>query len=350
MASGMAILVASFDLTMRGWIQRTLQADLYIASAGAQSASSRNLISVQAADTITSLAPVARSSRLVSRRVDVNGLETNLSGVDLGSPSTRPDTTWVDAPRDNAIYDLTRNANLALVSESFAERFHVKFGDVIPLPTPAGAHELKIVGVFADYGNEGGSILVDRSHVREWYHEDDVTNIALWLKPGQDADAMRAELLKKYPGLSVFTNVKLRAEVLRIFRQTFSITYALEIIGVIVAVVGLALTLVSVLLDRRDELTTLRALGFTRGEIANATSLEGLSVSLSAVLAGLTLSFGLGWLLIYVINKQSFGWTLGFAIPWNQLIGLGVAILITGAIVSYFVGRWGAALSADREE
>jgi putative ABC transport system permease protein len=350
MTSGMAILVASFDLTMRGWIRRTLQADLYISSAGAQSASSRNLISARAADAITSLPAVARSSRLVSRRVAINGVETNLSGVDLGSPSTRPNTTWVDAPRDNAIYDPARNADLALVSESFTERFQVKRGGVIRVPTPTGARELRIAGVFADYGNERGSILADRAHVREWYHEDSVTNLALWLKPGENADAVRAELLKQYPGLSVFTNVKLRAEVLRIFRQTFSITYALEVIGVIVAIVGLALTLISVLLDRRDELTTLRALGFTRGEIATATSLEGLSVSLCATLAGLLLSFGLGWLLIYVINKQSFGWTLGFAVPWLQLLGLGATILFTGGIVSYFVGKWGAALSADREE
>ncbi|MEN9841565.1 MAG: hypothetical protein RL376_1365, partial [Verrucomicrobiota bacterium] len=141
-----------------------------------------------------------------------------------------------------------------------------------------------------------------------------------------------------------------RAEVLRIFRQTFSITYALQVIGLVVAVGGLALSLASVLLDRRDELTTLRALGFLRTEIARSTALEGAGLALCATTAGLALSLALGWLLIYVINKQSFGWTLAFAVPAGQLAALAALVIGTGCAVSYFVGLWGARLPADREE
>jgi putative ABC transport system permease protein len=115
-------------------------------------------------------------------------------------------------------------------------------------------------------------------------------------------------------------------------------------------VIGLALTLISVLLDRREELTTLRALGFSRREIARATAVEGTAIAASAVTGGLLLSLALGWLLIYVINKQSFGWTLGFSLPWAQLAALAVTVVATGAAVSYAVGRWGADLPADREE
>jgi putative ABC transport system permease protein len=218
------------------------------------------------------------------------------------------------------------------------------------VPTPAGVQELTVAGVYADYGNERGSILVERARVREWFGDDAVTSVALFVKSGVEAEALRADLLGLYPGLSVFTNVGLRAEVLRIFRQTFSITYALEVIGVIVAVVGLALTLASMLLDRREELTTLRALGFTHREIAWAAAVEGFAVSVSAAVGGLVVSLGLGWLLIYVINKQSFGWTLGFSLPWGQLTVLAVAVTATGFAVSYAVGRWGADLPADREE
>jgi putative ABC transport system permease protein len=124
----------------------------------------------------------------------------------------------------------------------------------------------------------------------------------------------------------------------------------LEVIAVLVAVIGLALTLTSVLLDRREELTTLRALGFTQRELAGAAALEGGVVAAAAVAGGLVLSVALGWLLIYVINKQSFGWTLGFAVPWGQLAALAGAVVATGVVVSYFVGRWGADLPADREE
>jgi len=338
MAAGMAILVASFELTVRGWIVRSLQADLYIASAGAQSASLDNFISAAAADRLAAHPAVVDAVRFTAYPLQLGGIPTLLTGTDLALMHARSDLPWVTPPRDPALWEAGRNAGLALVSEAFSERFGKKRGDTVRVPTPVGTQTLMIAGVFADYGNERGSVLVDRVHLKTWFADERVTNVSLWLKPGADADAVRAELLREFNGLAVFTNVKLRAEVLRIFRQTFAITYALEVIAVIVAVIGLALTLTSVLLDRREELTTLRALGFTRRELAEAAALEGGAVALAAVAGGLVLSVALGWLLTYVINKQSFGWTLGFALPWGQLAALAVAVVGTGVAVSYGVG------------
>jgi putative ABC transport system permease protein len=350
MAAGMAILVASFEVTVRGWIVRSLQADLYLASAGAQNASMDNFISAAAADRLANHSAVADAARFTAYPLELDGIATLLTGADLALMHARSDLPWVTPPRDPAIWQSGRNAGLALVSEAFAERFGRKPGDTLRLPTPSGVRPVVIAGVFADYGNERGSILLDRAHLQAWFADARVTNVSLWLKPGADADTVRADLGREFPGLAVFTNVKLRAEVLRIFRQTFAITYALEVIAVLVAVIGLALTLTSVLLDRREELTTLRALGFTRRELAGAAALEGGVVAAAAVAGGLVLSVALGWLLIYVINKQSFGWTLGFALPWGQLTALAVAVIGTGVGVSYLVGRWGADLPADREE
>ncbi|HEY0947491.1 MAG TPA: FtsX-like permease family protein [Opitutaceae bacterium] len=350
MTAGMGILVASFEQTVRDWLQRTLHADLYIASNGAQAATSRNRISPAAADRLAQHPAVAAASRLVTYPIEIDRISTLLSGTDLTLLRARSNLPWVQPPRDENAFDTATNETLALVSEAFSERFGKNRGDVVRLPTPSGPRELTIAAVFADYGNERGSILVDRTHTRRWFQEDAVTNVSLWVKPGVNPDALRADLLREFSGLSVFTNARLRTEILRIFRQTFAITYALEIIGVGVAVIGLALTLTSVLLDRRDELTTLRALGFARGEIALSAAIEGGAVAVSAVAGGLVLSLALGWLLIHVINKQSFGWTLGFALPWAQLAGLAVIVSVVGVAVSYAVGLWGADLPADREE
>ncbi len=350
MTAGMAILVASFEATVRGWVQRSLQADLYISSSGAQSASSQNRISPATWRAVTKQPGVAAAGVLSAFPIELEGIPTLLTGTDLRLVRARSSLPWVQPPRDDAIYDATRNAGLALASESFGERFRKRRGDTVAVPTPAGWRTLTVAGVYADYGNERGSLLVERSHLVEWFGDDDAANVSLFLAPGADAEDLRARLLAAYPGLTVFTNAALRTEILRIFRQTFSITYALEVIGVVVAVIGLALTLSSVLLDRRDELTVLRTLGFDRAQIARATALEGMSIAASAVAGGLALSLGLGWLLIHVINKQSFGWTLGFALPWGQLSALGGMVVATGGGVSYLVGRWGADLPADREE
>lgn len=350
MTAGMAILVASFEGTVQGWVKRSLQADLYISSNGAQSASSQNRLAPATWRELAAHPAVEAASVLSAYPLTLDGATTTLTGTDLALVRARADLPWVQAPKDDAIFDASRNAGLVLASESFSERFRKNRGDTIVVPTPAGPRQLTLAGIYADYGNERGSLLVERGQLVTWFEDDHAASISLYLKSGGDADALRAELLARRPGLAIYTNASLRSEILRIFRQTFSITYALEIIGVAVAVIGLALTQISVLLDRRDELTTLRALGFTRTEIARVAAIEGSIVATCGVIGGLVVSLALGWLLIHVINKQSFGWTLGFSLPWGQLAALGATVIATGAVVSYLVGRWGANLPADHEE
>ena len=127
-------------------------------------------------------------------------------------------------------------------------------------------------------------------------------------------------------------------------------TYALEAIAVIIAVTGLGLALAGLLLERRNELATLRALGATRRDIALASMWEGLGLALVGLTSGYLLSFFLGWVLIYVINPQSFGWTLRYQVPWFSLAALAVITLATAAVVSWTVGYRNANLKSDREE
>jgi putative ABC transport system permease protein len=350
MTAGMAILVGSFERTVEDWIQRTLRADLYLSSAGAQSASTRNRITPETWRALAAHPAVEAAAIVAAHAVRIGGVPTTVSGTDLALLRRRADLPWLLAPRDEAPFDAARNAGLALVSESFAARFHVGPGESVRLPTPAGPKTLTVAGVFADYGNERGSLLVERAHLAAWFGDEQAASVSLFLRPGADPSGVRAELLRRHPGLGIYTNGALREEILRIFRNTFAVTHALEVIGVAVAVAGLALTLASVLLDRRDELTTLRALGFTPGELALATALEGAGLALVATLAGLAVSLGLGWLLIHVINRQSFGWTLGFVVPWGQLALLAAGIVAAGALASHALGRWGARLPADLHE
>jgi putative ABC transport system permease protein len=350
MAAGMIILVASFETTMRGWIDNTFQADLYVSSAGAQSASTDSRISPATWRAIVADPAVAEANVMQSAAIEIVGVSTMLVGVDMEFSRRHPNLTWRQPPLDERIFNFNENENLGLVSESFSDRFRVRRGDEIKIPTPAGEKTLTIAGVFSDYGNERGSLVIERRHFAAWFGDELATSLIVMTTTNIAPENAQAELAAKFPGLSILTNRYLRSEILRIFRQTFSVTYALELIGIVVAVIGLGMTLSSILLDRRGELTTLRALGLRRGELARATAVEGALLSVCGVAAGILVSLGLGWILIYVINKQSFGWTLQFAIPWLALTALGLLVIGAGTVVAYFVGRWGSNLSADREE
>ena len=325
-------------------------ADLFVASDGAQSASTRNFMLPETWRHILTLPGVAEANLLQTADVSFPEGRTMLGGAELGFFRQHVGLAWVQKPRSDLIYQPDANAGLALVSESFTLRFHKRQGDRLQVPTPSGTRSLEIAGVFADYGNERGSILVERRHFARWFGNEHVRSMMLIVEQGRDVEALRQQILADHPGLTVYTNRHLRAEILRIFRQTFSITYALELIGVAVAVAGLGMTLGSVLLERRGELTTLRALGLSRSEMAASTAIEGGLVGLSGLLAGLLTSLALGWLLIEVINRQSFGWTLQFSLPWNQMAWLSLLVVGAGTLVSFAVGRWGANLPADREE
>ena len=335
MTAGMAVMVASFDHTMRGWVERSMKADIYISSAGAQSASSSHSISAATVDILRRDPAVAELAVLQATKIAMPGGETWIMGSEPAFTQKHQLYAWVAEPSR----DWWQSEITAIVNESFTERFDVRVGEAVRVPTPSGVKSLRIAGIYADYGNERGSITVSRERFQRWFQSDEAWRIAVMLKPGINGETIRAQWQQAHPGLSIFTQAHLRSEALRIFRQTFSVTYALEVIGVVVAVAGLGLALASLLLERREELHTLRSLGMTPREIVRASALEGLGVAVCGTLVGLIAGLWLGWLLIYRINKQCFGWTLSFALPWGQLLALGVAVVGVGVLVAMIVSR-----------
>lgn len=351
MASGMSILIHSFERTMRTWIQQSLTADLYVSCRGVANMSSRNRMGAETWQALAQDPDVAEVDIGQAHPIRLQGIRTSLVGASFNQRSRYREMIWVQAPADPRL-ELSRLGDVypALVSESFSERFRARRGDAITIPTPTGARNLEVRGVFAEYGNERGTVVVRREYVVEWFQDNTALNVAAYLKPGIDAETVRRRWAAAHRGVTVRTNNTLRSEVLKVFRQTFSVTYALKGIGVAVAVAGLGLALTSLLLERRNELRTLRELGMSRHQIARATAIEGMAVAGAGMVGGLVLSVALGYLLIFVINKQSFGWTLAFALPGSQMLSLALLILPISWGVSYAVGRWGARLPIEQEE
>jgi putative ABC transport system permease protein len=350
MTAGMAILVGSFDTTLRGWIESTFMADLYVSSEGAQSASTQNRIRPETWKALVSDPEVVAANVVQALELQLPGGSTLLFG---GNPAFMRDQAriaWREEPTDDALWDPARNSGLAMASESFSHRFQLHRGDTLTLPTPTGPRRITLAGIFSDYGNERGSLVIQREHFATWFGDELATSVIAKLRDPDQGSLVRARWKANYPGLAVYTQPHLRSEALRIFRQTFAITDALELIGIAVSVLGLGFTLASLLWERRNDLTTLRALGFRHSEIAWATTLESVLTALVGILVGLVASLALGWLLIHRVNVQTFGWTLETDPPWLWLSGLALAVLAMAALTGWSIGRWGAALPAEREE
>ncbi|MEM6916886.1 MAG: FtsX-like permease family protein, partial [Verrucomicrobiota bacterium] len=354
MSAAMGILVASFESTLTGWINQLLKADIYVAAAGANSVTNENTISRATWKELEALDGIAGMDRLRRYRISIGENEFFLGGADYNDdPERFLQLMWLKEPKitgPNSLEIKKEEPFPGWISESLARRFSLEVGSKIPLPTQKGIKNIEVTGVFAEYGNETGTLVIARNLTREWFDDDRLSNMAIYADPGVDAEELLDRIRAKFPAIVARSNEALRTESIRIFHQTFAVTYALEAIAVLIAVSGLGLALAGLLLERRSELTTLKSLGATRREIAGAAMWEGVGLAGAGLAGGFLLSFVLGWILIFVINPQSFGWTLSYRVPWISFLGLAVITLITAAVVAWVVGYRNANLPGEREE
>ncbi len=347
MTASMIFLIGSFESTVRTWIGNTLQADLFIRPKSVSASHHAPGIRVEILEAIKTDPRVSDLGVIYRTSTRIQNLPTQLIGFDSEYLHRIDHTTWIKRP-DNLL-DL-QSDNTAIVNEAFASRFQKTVGDRVQLPSGKGTLELRVIGIMADYGNENGSLGVDKETFKKLSGITRPSAFALHVGNPSDIDAFARELSEAYPALSVMTNRWLREETLRIFNRVFSITYALEGIGLLISVIGLGSMLASLLIERRGEISTLQRIGFDVRTIALSSLWEGLALAVLGILAGIFLGCLLGLTLVFIINKQSFGWTLNVSIPWITLAGLSLLTATGASIVSYFVGRWSAKLPPQSEE
>jgi putative ABC transport system permease protein len=261
------------------------------------------------------------------------------------------------APRSSghALAEAIRRSGV-FVSESLALKFHKRVGDTIDLPTRRGVERFPITGIYRDYSNDRGVVVMDRALFIRAFADDKINTVILYLRKGTDPELARRRLESMFgPRYHAFAvlNREIRTEVMRIFDQTFVITYALLAVAVIVAVLGIVNTLSALILERAPELALLRILGLSRGELRRMILLESSILGVIALVTGLAIGYVLSWILIYVINKQSFGWTIEFHAPL-RLIALSLlmtflASLLAGIFPAGLASRINVAASLTAE-
>jgi putative ABC transport system permease protein len=350
MTVGMGVMVRSFEATVEGWIGDSLRADVYVAPLGPGGAGSRHRLTAEQADAVAADPAVAAADRYQAVPFAFRGRPTTLASGDFEVTGPRGHLPMVQGGASVDVLARIHRDGLdapgAVASETFARRFGLKVGDDVALDP---ARHVTLRGIYGDYGNERGSLILDRPVFVAWLGDARAASLALYLKPGASPEAVVQRLAAAHPGLQFRSNQALRAQVERIFHQTFAITYALEVIGLAVALTGLVQSLVGLALGRRGDIWTLRALGGGDGAITLVLLGEGVAVALAGCLGGLGLGLLLSRILVQVLNPQAFGWTLAYHLPWGFLGGLGGACLACAALAQLPVARWAARLPADRQ-
>jgi putative ABC transport system permease protein len=331
----MAIMVASFRHSLEAWLEKVLPGDLTLRAGFAGESA---FLDAAFQEALTGLPGVARVelARSVEIRLAPDRPPVTLIARPMVSSEAR-ERLWLtrEAPPPPG------ETPPVWVSESFADLYGLAPGSRVVLPLAGHSVAFHVQGVWRDYARPAGAVLLDLALYRRLTGDPYATTATLWLAPGATAEGVASALRRRLPeaAFEVSTPADLRAASLAIFDRTFAITYALEAVAVLIGLFGISAAASSQVLARRGEFGMLRHVGMTRREIGAMLAFEGGVWGLTGVLAGQLLGFVVGLILIYVVNRQSFHWSMDLHPPWGLLLLLAAALIAAAAATAVLSGR-----------
>jgi len=228
------------------------------------------------------------------------------------------------------------------VSEAVRDLYGYVPGQRIDIPLAGRVATFMVAGVWRDYARQQGALVIDRDRYIAITGDREANDAAVWLAPGVSPEAFRRALSASFPGAERYTAMTtgdIRALSLTVFDRTFAVTYALEAAGVAIGLAGLTASFGALVLARRREFGMLRHLGMTRRQIGAMLAIEGVAVSGVGVLTGMALGGVISLVLIHVVNRQSFHWSMDVAVPWVGLGAFALALLALALIATRVAGR-----------
>ena len=327
--TAVGIMVGSFRETVVVWMGDILQADLFLAPAVPAGADRHPTMSAEIPAELSKLPEVDAIDQLRTYEIRYEGLPATLGGMDAAIAGRRRRRSFLSgAPAEKVFHELIGN-DAVIVSEPFANKHHTRPGDILKLSLGGRVESFHVLDVYYDYSSERGLILMDRSTLFRYLPGADPSNVAVYLKPGISLDEGQRAVERVIAGrrVAVVRNRTLRDQGIQVFDRTFAITYVLEALAVFVAVTGVGGALLALVIDRRREFGLLRFLGAANHQVRRIILFEAGLLGALANIAGVTLGLILSLLLIHVINKQSFGWTIQFHWP--------VAVLLSALSIVY---------------
>ncbi|MEQ8262213.1 ABC transporter permease [Pseudohaliea sp.] len=304
---GVAIMIDSFRGSVASWLERTLQGDLYVYLEGEGERLAPDWEARLAALPGVETVAAARQRTL---RIDGEPLRVLV----LGANAVASRSFAIVTGPATAAGDMLAAGDGILVSEPLARRRGLTVGSTIELATPAAPLTLSVRGVYRDYASSYGAAVLPRALYERHWPDRELSSIALTLAADADPQALRRQLLALGAArgleLNVNSNRAIRDHSLAIFDRTFVITEVLRALVIVVAFVGILSALMALFLERSREFAVLRATGMTPRQLLGLVLTQAGASGLLAGLLALPLGGLLSILLIDVINRRSFGWSL----------------------------------------
>lgn len=329
---GVSIMVESFRESLRDWLAHTMRADIYVTAPGPGAGRPERKIDpdlLKAMFATPGIVDYGMSRRVT---VDLPHGAVPLDAVQLAKGGHAnmaltvgdPNVTWPAFERGDIV-----------ISEPLAYRTQLNVGDILSVPTGSGPHSFRIAGIYREYGNDRGTVLMSLRVYRQYWHDEGITAVGFYVARGQPVEQVMASFRATARGkqsLFIRSNAQLRELSMSIFERTFVITRVLYWLAAGVAAIGLISALLAWELERSHEIAILRSLGLTPGGAAllieGQTGFMGLVALLAAIPAGLLTAL----LLVDVINRRAFGWRIDLHLSGAQfanalLLAMAAAVL-----------------------
>jgi putative ABC transport system permease protein len=337
----MAIMIHSFRVSFDHWLGKLLPADLQL-----REPFGNDTAFWSSADQ-ASLAAIPGVSRVEFRRTRQLLLDPKRAPVTLIARGASQAETAAQLPLVQSARSPRENSS-AWISEALQDLYGYKVGDAIAVPLAGRIIPFTVAGVWRDYARLSGSIVISKDTYQADTGDTGANEGSVWLKPGVEAASMEKLLrsrLNDGDAAEITTTTALHERSLQIFDRAFAITYALEVIAVIIGLTGVSFAASSTALARRAEFGMLRHIGMLRTQIIGMLADEGILTSAFGVIYGLALGIALSLVLVYVINRQSFNWSIDLDVPARLLALLSLVLIGAAAVTAVISGR--AALSQD---
>ena len=367
LSAALTVMVGSFRHGVAQWLDAVLPADLYARTAASSAAAQQAWLTPAFVDAAAALPGVQRvaASRVRALSFEPGRPTVALVARDIGDPAqTLPLIAPPLAPRAGetgvyvseamvALYDARPGSwlDLPLAHLDADVTAGIADADSTPGAVPAArpTTRVRVLGVWRDYARQFGSIAMAAADYRRLTGDTRVNDLALWLAPGADVAPVREAVraLAPDPAMLEFAATdELRATSLRIFDRSFAVTRYLQVVAIVVGLVGVAASLSAQVMARRKEFGLLSHLGLTRRQVIALVAGEAAAWLGAGVIVGLALGIAVSAVLVYVVNPQSFHWTMDMVLPAGRLAALGAAVLAAGVVTAAASARHAAGRAA----